>query len=172
MPSRKSRRNFYNVTPYFYFLGLNSTFFQGDIVLTADMLRLLNETSSTRRRRAIKKDLSARWTNGVVPFTIDKRLSKFLTLKFLYFSRNRLGNISQKTCILIKLLLTLRTNCLKFRLVCNENLSDKDISLKTFVFQTDTEKKVQCRARFNHKLRTRISSTYNKNQLFEVKASV
>lgn len=68
----------FSITIYIDVLGLNSTFFQGDIVLTEDMLRLLNDTSSTRRRRAIKKDLNARWTNGVVAYVIDRRLSKFI----------------------------------------------------------------------------------------------
>ena len=65
-----------NVT-IIHFAGLNSSFFQGDIVLTADLIKLLNDTSNSRRRRAIKKDLKARWKNAVVPFVYDKRLSKF-----------------------------------------------------------------------------------------------
>ena len=75
--SQSYYETFFNITLYLYVLGLNSTFFEGDIVLTADMLKLLNATSSTRRRRAIKKDPNARWKNGVVPYDIDKRLSKF-----------------------------------------------------------------------------------------------
>ena len=47
-------------------------------MLTPDMLALLNNTSGSRKRRAIKKDPSARWINGIVPFVIDKRLSKYL----------------------------------------------------------------------------------------------
>lgn len=46
-------------------------------MLTADMLKLLNDTSKTRRKRAIKKDPLARWKNGVVPYHIDRKLSKF-----------------------------------------------------------------------------------------------
>ncbi|CAB4022865.1 zinc metallo ase nas-4-like [Paramuricea clavata] len=75
--------------------GLNSTFFEGDIVLTADMLKLLNATSSTRRRRAIKKDPNARWKNGVVPFVIDKRLKHSAKLKI----RRAIRRWRKHTCI-------------------------------------------------------------------------
>ena len=48
-------------------------------MLTAEMMKILNDTSSSgaRRRRAVKKDPNARWKNGIVHYVIEKRFSKF-----------------------------------------------------------------------------------------------
>lgn len=53
---------------------LNASFFQGDIVLSARLKKIIFKSSS-RPNRAIKKDPSSRWLNSNVPYSFDRRLS-------------------------------------------------------------------------------------------------
>lgn len=75
--------------------GLNASFFQGDIILSPSLLKMIHKNSSTRRKRAIKKDPASRWTNAIVPFSYDKRLSQNAKVQI----RKAIKHWKRHTCI-------------------------------------------------------------------------
>ena len=61
--------------------------FEGDIVLTPgqkELLRKLNEEDGGVSEQAIRAHFLYRWENGVVPYVLEKSLSKlFLNVRYL-----------------------------------------------------------------------------------------
>ena len=61
-----------------FFTGLNASFFQGDIVLSPELKKIIYPRANNRRKKAIKKDPKSRWVKGVVPFSFGSNLGKSL----------------------------------------------------------------------------------------------
>ena len=65
-----------------FYQSENDALYEGDIKLDP-LTRLYMEVDRNlppRRKRAVARDRTKRWRGGVIPFSIDKKLRKFIKL--------------------------------------------------------------------------------------------